>query len=487
MSLKAAAIQGVKWTALSSILIIGLQFVQISVVSKLLGPASFGLMGMVMVVIGFAQAFSDMGLSSAIIQRKDLTREQLSSLYWLNLISGFAVFMIVLSIRPIIISFYRSPELNELLIWASFIFLITPLGQQFQMLFQKELRFNLISKVTIAAAIAGTTVTIAAAYSGYGALSLVWGQLVNSSVASVSFACLGWRTWRPKAIFAFRHIKGFIGFGLYRTGEYTVTYFNNNLDNIIIGRLLGAEALGYYTIAYNLVIIPLAKINPIINRVAFPVFSQVQDDTERLKRGYFQTLRAIGLINFPIYLGMAVVSPTLVMVLFGEGWTSSILILQVLCGVGMLRCIANPAGSLVLAKGRAELSFKYNLAKTVIQIPCIWLGAWTAGLVGAAVSFLLLKIVYFFVNYLVVIRGMLGPCFRSFVSCFTAAFAMSTVMAGMTWLTGSYLPVHSNVLMLGVQVTVGAIIYLALNIMFRKQSVDLLRRPAVQAAQSNES
>jgi O-antigen/teichoic acid export membrane protein len=484
MSLRTAAIQGVKWTALSSILLICLQFLQISIVSRILGPNSLGLMGMVMVVVGFAQMFSDMGVSGAIIQRKYITREQLSSLYWFNLASGIAVFVIVLAIRPLISSFYQSAELHGLLTWVSLVFLITPLGQQFQMLFQKELRFQLIAKVSIASAVAGACTTIWAAHVGFGVLSLVWGQLITATVASLSYACMGWNSWPPAAVFSFRQVKSFLGFGLYRTGEYAVTYLNNNLDNIIIGRLLGMTALGYYTIAYNLAIIPLTKINPILNRVAFPVFSQVQDDQERLKRGYFQALRAVGMVNFPIYLGMAAVSPVLVPVLFGSEWSASIPVLQVLCGVGILRCIANPAGSLVLAKGRADLAFKLNLVKTVFQFPCILLGAWSAGLMGAAGAFLLLKIIYFFVNYRFVLRPILGPCFSGFISCFTGTFVISVIMSAAVWLSGAYLQHWPQIGILCSQIGVGALVYLSLSWMFRKQWMDLLRRPSVPSKSS---
>lgn len=125
---------------------------------------------------------------------------------------------------------------------------------------------------------------------------------------------------------------------------------------------MGAQALGFYTLAWNLIIQPLQKLNPIITRVAFPVFAKLQDDNARLKRGYMSTLNILSAMNFPYFFGLAVVAPLLVPVVFGMQWLPSILLMQILCVVGLLRSTGNPIGSLLLAKGRADWGFKWNLA-----------------------------------------------------------------------------------------------------------------------------
>jgi len=138
-SLQKKATDGVKWTGLSALITTVLQLLQILVVARLLQPEDFGLMSMVTVVIGFAQAFADMGISNAIIHRQDADRDQLSSLYWLNILAGIIVCVVTIALSPLIVSFYNQPRLSSLIIWGAIIFLVTPIGQQFQMLLQKEI------------------------------------------------------------------------------------------------------------------------------------------------------------------------------------------------------------------------------------------------------------------------------------------------------------------------------------------------------------
>ena len=148
-NLKEQVFSGIKWNGISVVAVVALQFVTLVVMAKLLSPSDFGLMGMIMVVIGFAQAFADMGISNAIIHRQDSTRLQLSSLYWLNILAGVIVFCVVCASAPLIVAFYREPRLYNLLFLTSVIFLITPFGQQFQILLQKELNFKAWQKLRL--------------------------------------------------------------------------------------------------------------------------------------------------------------------------------------------------------------------------------------------------------------------------------------------------------------------------------------------------
>jgi lipopolysaccharide exporter len=474
-SLKNSAIKGGKWSSISALIIVLLQILQITFISRILDPASLGIMSMIMVIIGFAQTFSDMGISSAIIQRKDPTNNQLSSLYWLNIFAGIVVFLIIFCGKQLIGSFYPNYNISDFLSWISVIFLIIPFGQQFQILLQKELKFKELAFISIISTFVATVVTIICAYFGYGVYSLIWGQLINSAVSTAILIYIGWRNWKPKFHFKRDDLKGYLSFGLYQMGEKTVTYFNNNLDNIMIGRFLGAEALGYYTIAYNLIIIPLTKINPIVNKVAFPVFSKIQGDNEKIKNGYMRVINLLSFVNFPIYFGLFLVSPLLVPIMFGEKWNESIMIIQILCGVGLLRTIANPAGSLVMAKGRADMSFMYNTAKTLFQIPFIYLGAHYGGVVGVAIAFLGLKVFYFPFNYFIMIRYLIGPCFKDFVTSMRTALFMSSGMAICVWIVGEVVTVHSKIAIITTQVMIGAIAYIVLGFFFKPELIKQIK------------
>ncbi|MCD5406439.1 MAG: MOP flippase family protein [Desulfotomaculum sp.] len=208
----------------------------------------------------------------------------------------------------------------------------------------------------------GVITAISTALIGQGVFALVWGALANAAARTLFLLVVGLKNWRPAWRFKISDIRSFVSFGLYQLGERTINFLNSKLDTILIGSLLGAQALGFYTLAWNLIIQPLQKLNPIITRVAFPVFAKLQDDNARLKRGYMSTLNILSAMNFPYFFGLAVVAPLLVPVVFGMQWLPSILLMQILCVVGLLRSTGNPIGSLLLAKGRADWGFKWNLA-----------------------------------------------------------------------------------------------------------------------------
>lgn len=365
MSLKKRAIAGAKWTTASTVLVSIFQFIQLTILARLLGSSAFGLIGMVMVVVGFANAFADMGMSNAIIHRQDTTKQQLSSLYWLNLFTGIVVCCTVILISPLIVEFFQEPQLQNLLIFTSAIFLITPIGQQFQMLLQKELNFDRLAKIEVMSSFFGTVIAISSALLGFGALSLVFGQLGSTSLKSVNLATVGWRTWKPSLHFDIADLKGYLGFGMYQMGERSINYFSANIDTILVGRLLGAEVLGLYTVAYQLIITPLRKINPILTRVAFPVFAKIQSDNLSLISGYNQMIKLLGYLSCPLLIGLAVTAPLLVPALFGDGWEQTIFLVQVLSVVGILKMLSNPGGSLLLAKGYANIGFYWNLLYTI--------------------------------------------------------------------------------------------------------------------------
>jgi O-antigen/teichoic acid export membrane protein len=471
MPLKEQAVSGVKWSGISAGVVTTLQFVTLAVLARFLNPSDFGLMGMIMVVIGFAQTFADMGISNAIIYRQDATKEQLSSLYWLNILAGIAVFFVVCVSTPLIVVFYHEPRLNNLIYLTALVFLIIPFGQQFQILLQKELKFDQLARIEIVGSFTNSTVAITLAFKGMGVFSLIWGQLASALLKVLLLSYWGFRHWRPHWHFSMQDMKGYISFGLYQMGEKAANYFNSNLDYLLIGSLLGVKSLGYYTLAYNLVIRPSLIINPIITRVAFPVFSKVQNDTDRLKRGYLKVLQLLSLVNFPMMVGLAIVAPVAVPIIFGEQWLPSIILIQILTIVGLLRSTGNPVGALLLARGRADLGFKWNLALMVTQIPGLYLGAKLGGTVGVAIAFAILMGIYTIFNYFVLIRTLLGPCLREYVFSMLPALWISAVMGGAMFCVGAFFQNLPQQVLLIVQILCGIAVFGGLMICKEKMLV----------------
>lgn len=474
MSLRQHATWGAGWTGASSAIVTVLQLGQLAILARLLRPEDFGLLAMIMIVIGLAQAYADMGISNAIIYRQDTTRDQLSSLYWLNILAGVIVFLAVIASVPLIVTLYREPRLAELIPWAASIFLVVPLGRQFQVLLQKNLRFRALAIVDVSAAAAGAVVAIASALAGHGVLALIWGHLARTVLSSVVLAGYGWREWRPGLRFRRADLRGYLGFGLFQMGENTVNYVNQRLDQLVIGTILGAEALGYYHLAFNLVVQPVARINPVFTRVAFPVFARVQDDAVKLKRGFMAMRQTLAAINAPLLFGMAAIAPAFVPLVLGEQWMPSIVLIQVLAFVALLRSLGNPDGSLLLAKGRADLGFYWNCGLLVTQVPTIYLSAQLWGALGVSLALLAMQFVYFWAAYAVIVRRLLGPCLslhiRTLVPAVTTACLMALAVAAL-----AHVAKHPTHLLLFVQVSAGAVLYLGLNwLLYRDQTVSML-------------
>ncbi len=176
--------------------------------------------------------------------------------------------------------------------------MIQPFGQQFMVLWQKELRFKEIARIDIINKFITLIVTVWFAYAGYGVYSLVYGAIAGSIVQTAQFIELGFKKHKPRLIFKLSDIKEFLNFGAYQMGERTINYFNYQLDTILIGKLLGMEALGIYNIAKSLIMKPAMVFNPIITKVTFPAMAKIQDDIVRLKEVYLKTINYLSSVNF---------------------------------------------------------------------------------------------------------------------------------------------------------------------------------------------
>lgn len=361
MNLKVRAVSGIKWTTFSSVTGAILQVIQLIILARLLDPTAFGLMAITAVVIGFAQAFLDMGISNAIIHQQEVSHIQLSTLYWINVLTGVMLFIIVSLCAPLIAAFYQEVALTKIIILVAVTFLIQPFGQQFVVLWQKELRFNDIAKIDIISKLLSLATAVTFAYYGYGVYALVYGALAGTVSQTIQLVYKGLKEHRIALVFQLSEVTEFLNFGMYQMAEKTLNYFNSQIDTLLIGKLLGVEALGIYSVAKQIIMKPIQVINPIVSKVTFPIMAKIQHDTERLKDIYLKTINLLSSINFPIYLFIAITAPQLVVLMFGQQWMEAVLIVQVLSIYGALRSTGNPIGALLLAKGKANWGFYWNL------------------------------------------------------------------------------------------------------------------------------
>jgi O-antigen/teichoic acid export membrane protein len=433
-----------------------------TLLARLLPASEFGLMNMTYVVLGLLGLLADLGLGSAIVQKRQIGRENLSSLYWLNLLFAFFLWMSLVGLSSVISELYNEPRLTRLLQWAGLTLVFNAVGHQFQMLMEKELAFAQLASIEITAAAVGTLTAVSVALVTADVYALLWGVLGSAGVRAAILSFIGWRKWRPQRRFRFQDLQGVLAFGLNLLGQRFVNYLTSSVDFMLIGSQLGAQSLGYYAFAYNLVNLPSTKINAVISRVFFPVLSQVQDDLARVKRGYLQMQEATSVLNIPLLFGMAVVAPLAIPLVFGQAWRQSVALLQVLVVVGFARSIAGTVGPLLMARGRSDLGLKWSLLVAALQIPGLYIGMRLAGALGVATAFASLQCGFLALNYLILVRTLIGSCLKEYLATIWPYIWMSLLMAVLTVLVLRFLRSLPSAALLTAAIAAGSLMYCAL-------------------------
>ena len=463
MSTKKSAIGGAKWTGTSKVGSSLLQFSQLVVLGRILSPEEFGLMSMVMVVIGFTQAYMDMGISNAIIHEQNSTNRQLSSLYWLNILAGTMLFLILNLTSPLVQTFYKEPRLDDLVFLASFVFLITPIGQQFYVLLQKELRFKILAIFELSSYAAGIIASIILAVYGFGVYSLIWGQIISILIRTLLTTYVGYKEHPPNFEFNYNEIKKHINFGLYQMGDKTANYFSKNVDYLLIGRYFSPEILGAYTIAFQLIIVPVQKINPILTRVAFPLFSKYQNKNEVLRKGYLKLSKFLTFISYPALIFLAFTSHLIIPALFGKGWELSAALVPIMVIIGLVRTLGNPVGSIYLAKGRADIGFYFNVAIALINLLAFWIAV-QFSVYHVAWTFSIINIFYFLAHRYIVDR-LIESKWRWYIQPLWKNILIA-ILSGMLVFILQYFLNFNQVVTLIISVLSMGIFYLGFQILF---------------------
>jgi len=356
------------------------------ILARLLTPKDFGLIAMVVVFISFADMFKDAGLSIATVQKDKITHEQISTLFWINvMISGFLGFCILLT-SPLIAKFYKQPELKAVSAVLSVSIIISGLMIQHQALLRRHLKFGALAITQIASQIFTLVVTVILALSGFRYWSLVGGAITNALVGTsmTLFFC----PWVPRFIKKGTDARDMLMFGGHLTGFNFINYFARNLDNILIGKFWGPQSLGLYSKAYSLLMLPLQQINSPISAVAIPTLSRLQKEPERYRRYYLGALSLITFITFPFVMFMIVMSGDIIHIVLGEQWIKASPIFSALGLAAILQPVSNTTGWLFISQNRAKHMFQWGLIGGSLTIVSIIIGLlW--GAIGVAVSYAL--------------------------------------------------------------------------------------------------
>lgn len=473
MSLRVKALKSVRWTAATTVSNIAARFGVTLIAAHMLPPFQLGLFAIVNLVLGFAYIFADAGVTQGIIAKQDADSDQLSSLYWFNLLFGCVVAFGFAILAPMLAYAYGQPELTGMLLVAAANFAVAPIGQTFQALLQKNLRFERLGRVELGANLLSAASAAALLWAGVGIYALIWSQLLTAMLRSLFLWIAGRDLLQIKLRLRYAEIRHFMRFGMFQVGDRAVNYVNLRLDQFLISFLLGPQPLGYYNMAWMLIVEPVYRINPIITNVAFPVFAKKQNDPSALKRGFLVVTKLLSTTNAPLLFGFAAIAPHAVPLLLGDKWIPAIPLVELCSIIAMARTINNPVGSLVLAVGRADRSFYWTLAQFAIQVPiyaaCLaWFGLIPATLVLCAINVLVVLAVYRWL-----IRPIIGPVFGEYVASFAPAIGLALGMAALVRLLDQQ-GLLAGIPLLALELAVGAVAYGGLTLLFRRNDVGLI-------------
>jgi PST family polysaccharide transporter len=386
------ALRGVLWTSGGRL---ATQFVGVVlgiVLARLLGPEVFGLVGMITVVTGFATLFSDLGLGAAMIHSRETSEEQWSSVFWVNVGVGLALTAIVASISPLVAGFFGNPLLTPVTIVLSAGFAIAGLGIVPSTLLKKRLEFKRLMRAETGALVVSGATGIALALCGAGVWSLVGQSLVGAAARVV----LLWREagWKPMRRCRWEHVRALAGFSSNALAFSVINYWLRNGDNLLVGKFIGASALGLYARCYSLMLLPLTSVSRSLSEVLFPTFSRIQENRPRVAQAYLRCTQAVAVITVPMMTGLGILADPFVRAVYGEAWAPMVPILRVLCPVGALQSIGTLNGTLYLSQGR---SGRQLVVGTVVGALGLGAIAWGLrdGLIGVAGYYAVFSVVAF--------------------------------------------------------------------------------------------
>lgn len=460
------AIRGTLWTYLSYIAGKLLSFVTTVILARLLLPEEFGLVGYATVAIQYLGVVNTLGMGTALISRRERVEEAANTAFYASLVVGVVLYGLSWVGAPLVAAYFREPAVIPLFRVVALLLPLNALDVVPSALIQRDLRFGVKLLPDLSGSLTKGLVSILLAWRGFGAWSLVWGQIGGLLVGGA----LDWGLagWRPSRVFDRQVTREMLAYGAHIISVGFIGALLNNVDYLIIGRMLGATALGIYTLAYKMPELVIRSINLVIERVAHPVLSAVQMSTSDLQAMYARYLRYTALLIFPAGIGVMLLTRPIVLTFYGPKWEDAIAVMQWISLAVTVGAVGHIPGVLYKAVNRPDILNKLALVKLPLMILGLWyFTRW--GIVGVAFAHVLLAAFRLALDLAIagrVVGAGWGAVLRAVYPALMATFVMGT---------GVWFGVQGfrleGVVALGVGIPLGALLYLLALLAVRRDVV----------------
>jgi len=431
------------------------------VLARLLLPRDFGLAGMVLVFGGLIQVFADLGFAHSLIQFKSISEADRSTAFWTNTFVGVLLSAVGIALAPLVAGFFDEPAIEPLLIALSLSFTLSALGSTQASLLYRRMRFRELEVAASVASLLGSIIAIASAFLGAGP----WALILQAMTIATTTTVLLWAFthWRPHLIFSLASLRKLWGFGASVFGSRVFAYLGRDTDNLLVGRFLGAHALGVYSMSYAVIAMPFDRLLAPISSLLYPMFARLQDDVERTREAWLRGIRMCVAMIAPLSLGVAAIAHDFIAIVLGVRWLPATHVLQVLAYVACIQSVTALTTPVLAGQFRTKLLLKVSTGAFLLHLAGFAIGLhW--GVLGVALGYAISNTLVAVPVQIIATARVLGASPRDVIGALAGVLQAAGGMVLLVLGTRVLLAM-SGVdvsLRLPVAVTVGALTYAAL-------------------------
>ena len=465
-SLKQKAASGMAWTAVQKYAKMGIQFISGIILARLLTPYDYGCIGMLSIFMVLAEAFIDGGFGAALIQKKQPTQADYSTIFFWNIGMAVVMYAVLFLCAPAIARFYDIPLLRDVLRVQGLVLFIYAFNIVQRNQLKKQLNFKVLSIVTIVTSLIALSVTIVLAYKGFGVWALVAQYLITAAVPAIVF----WFfiKWRPVWTFSRQSFRELFGFGFYMFLTHLIEQFSTQLTGLVIGKVYRPATLGYYSKALSTERLASHTISSIMSQVTYPLYAEVQDDRAVLINMIRRLTMTISYITFPMMFILMMIARPMFVLLYSERWVQSIPYFQVLCIAGLAACLQSVNLQSVSAIGRSRAMFTWTVVKRVVGLCAMIGGLLLFGMKGLLAGVIINAWFSYFVNISMVSRHVGYKWSRQLLDILPVGL-VSLLAAGIAFFSIHFL--HLNMYLDGaLKLVVCLLVYVGWSVLFKPES-----------------
>lgn len=413
-----------------------------------------------------AECFIDGGFGEALIQKKNPTQADYSTIFYWNIGMAVLMYIILYVSAPAIATFYKIPLLCDVLRVQGVVLFIYAFNIVQRNQLRKRMNFKVLSVVTIITSITSLTITIIMAYHGYG----VWSLVVQNIVTGLIPALVFWFyiKWRPQITFSRKSLQELFSFGLYMFLTHVLNRFERQIQGLLIGKVYDSATMGYYSKAHSVERLSSTSISQVMSQVAFPLYAELQEDKGKLQSALKRLSMTLSYFTFPMMFILLLCAKPFFIILYSDRWVASVPYFQVLCIAGLAYCLQSVNNQTIAAIGKSKVMFYYTVLKRVIGISLIVFGLILFGMKGLLVGVVLNTWVSYFINICVVSKY-IGYKWWIQLLDIMPVFVMSSLAAAISFGVGSV--ISANLYVDGViKLMVYLILYLGWSFLFKPEA-----------------